>query len=511
MADAVRPLEPAAPLSWPYRVLRLFADVRPGEAGKALLLMSNLFLLLMAYYLMKPIREALLLSQAAPTTGLPFFQRILADTVSLKQYLGAVQAIAFIFVVKAFSRLSSRVPRQTLITRTTLAFILSIPAFYLLAVASVPQRTIGILFFVWIGVFNYFVPAQFWGFANDLYSEGVGKRTFPLIAIGASAGAVVGNRLGGIRTLLGTRWEYKIMLVAGAILLGCILMARYIHAREVRRARGAAPAGDAGAIERARVQEAPLKSGGAFKLVFRSRYLVAIAGMIGLLNFINATGEYILGNVQVKTSEAQVEREITRPAPTALPGAAKVDDVTPAERSEMMTESVHAGFMDYQFFASLVALFIQMFLVSRIFRWAGVGGALFVLPVFALFGYGALAMGATLALVRTVKSVENGIDYSLMNTTKAALFLVTTREEKYKAKAAIDTFFVRGGDTVSALVIFAGAALLSVPVERYALVNAVAVTAWIALCFVIVREYRRRKAAAEGAPAAAGSAAVSVP
>ena len=86
----------------------------------------------------------------------------------------------------------------------------------------------------------------------------------------------------------------------------------------------------------------------------------------------------------------------------------------------------------------------------------GVGGALLFLPIIALGGYGLISFGAFLILVKWVKAIENGTDYSLMNTTKAALFLITSREEKYKAKAAIDTFFVRGGDALAALCVFIG-------------------------------------------------------
>ena len=46
---------------------------------------------------------------------------------------------------------------------------------------------------------------------------------------------------------------------------------------------------------------------------------------------------------------------------------------------------------------------------------------------------------------------ENSLDYSLHNTLRGALFLPTTRAVKYKAKAAIDTFFFRMGDVIAGL------------------------------------------------------------
>jgi len=155
--------------------------------------------------------------------------------------------------------------------------------------------------------------------------------------------------------------------------------------------------------------------------------------------------------------------------------------------------------MDYQFLTNLIALFIQLFLVSRIFKWVGIGGALLFLPLIALGGYALISFGAVFVLVRWVKALENGTDYSLQNTTKAALFLVTKREEKYKAKAAIDTFFVRGGDTLSALAVFVGTRLLGLKIERYALLNVLVVIVLLVICLRIIKSYKTRKAAADAA------------
>ncbi len=155
--------------------------------------------------------------------------------------------------------------------------------------------------------------------------------------------------------------------------------------------------------------------------------------------------------------------------------------------------------MDYQFLTNLIALFIQLFLVSRIFKWVGIGGALLFLPLIALGGYALISFGAVFVLVRWVKALENGTDYSLQNTTKAALFLVTKREEKYKAKAAIDTFFVRGGDTLSALAVFVGTQLLGLKIERYALLNVLVVIVLLVICLRIIKSYKTRKAAADAA------------
>ncbi|MBN2198460.1 MAG: translocase [Candidatus Aminicenantes bacterium] len=437
-----------------YAFLRLFTDIRPGEAAKALLLTLNIFLLLLAYYLIKPVREALLLVDK--------------DAPRIKSYLSGAQAVLLVFVILGFSWLASKVSRHKLITWVTLFFVSNLAVFYVLHLAGVGAGVMGIVFFIWIGIFNLLVVAQFWGFANDLYAPETGKRIFPLIAFGATLGAVAGSRVA--KLIIGPLGLYNMMLLSGALLLACIVLAVFIHKREVAFSPGEEPP------ERA-AQTQPLKPGDGFSLVVKTRYLFFIALAILVYNFINTIGEYIISDVATRAGLAAVAQG----------------------KAESMGVFIGGFFSDYQFLTNTLALVIQLFLVSRIFKWLGVGGALFVLPFIALGGYAFISMGATLLLVKWVKSLENGTDYSLMNTTKAALFLVTPREEKYKAKAAIDTFFVRGGDALAALAVFVGTTFLGLSIERFAVLNIVFVLLWISLSLMIYKHYKLRRGRAESA------------
>jgi AAA family ATP:ADP antiporter len=445
-----------------YRFLRLFTDIRPGEALKALLLSLNLFLLFLAYYLIKPVREALLLLDK--------------DAPRIKSYLSGAQAVLLVFVILGFGLLASKVPRHKLITWVTLFFISNLAIFYFLHLAGVGAGTMGIIFFIWIGIFNLLVVAQFWGFANDLYTYEAGKRIFPLIAFGATLGAVVGSRIA--KLIIEPLGKFNMMLLSGGVLGVCILMAVLIHRREIRSPQSEGRPD-------AHLQEKPLKPGDGFSLVVKTRYLLYIALAILVYNFINTIGEYIISDVSTKA------------------GLAAFQKVAAGGQSQEAFMGVFIGkfFSDYQFLTNILALVIQLFLVSRIFRWLGVGGALFVLPFIALGGYGFISLGATLLLVKWVKSLENGTDYSLMNTVKAALFLVTSREEKYKAKAAIDTFFVRAGDALAALAVFVGTTFLAMKIEKFAILNIVFVLIWLFLAYLIMRQYKIKKTLQAAVPA----------
>src|SRR6185295_5423744 len=94
-----------------------------------------------------------------------------------------------------YSWFSSRVDRLKLIVGVILFFAVCIELFYLGAQVRVPY--LGVAFFVWIGIFNMAIIAQFWSYANDLYRRDAGERLFPIIAIGATAGSPIGALVAG--------------------------------------------------------------------------------------------------------------------------------------------------------------------------------------------------------------------------------------------------------------------------------------------------------------------------
>jgi AAA family ATP:ADP antiporter len=435
-------------------LLRLFTDVRPGESGTALLLTLNVFLLLTAYYVIKPVREALILAGGG---------------AEVKSYAAAGQAFLLLGAVPLYAALAGKMPRRRLINVVTLFFIACLVAFYLLARTSLP---LGVPFFLWVGIFNLMVVAQFWSFANDLYSTDEGKRLFPIVAFGASAGAVVGSLLAG--RLIAPLGVYQLLLVSGGLLGGALLLTNVVDRREGRRAKAARPSRDASAAKPA--DDGRLAAGGnAFQLVLRNRYLLLIALLMLFLNWVNTTGEYILG------------RTVAHAAAEAVATG----------RAGGLDEKAIIGKFYSDFFSvvNVAGLLLQLFVVSRVLKFAGVRVAILVLPVIALVGYGILAFVPILAAVRWAKTAENATDYSLQNTVRNVLFLPTTREEKYKAKQAIDSFFVRAGDVLSAGLVFAGTSLLHLRTQEFAMVNLALVVVWIVLAAMIGRQYGRLAAA----------------
>ncbi len=479
MADpglALPAINQAGPLD---RALRLFADVRSGEGTTAILLALNVFLLLATYYCIRPVREALILS----TTGGP----------ELKSYLAAGQAILLLGLVPAYGALADRLPRRRLLNTVTAFFIVCLAAFYALAQTDVP---IAVVFFLWVGIFNLMIVAQFWSFANDLYTKEQGERLFAIVAVGASLGAVLGARLAG--SLIPVLGLPQLLLVAAGILALAVVISNLVDARERARHESHLPAqlttaelpAATGEYQIQTVEDAkkltvslpgagPLSRRGTFKLVFGNRYLLLIALLIMLVNWVNTTGEYILGRTVVDAAKAAVGT-----------GAASG-----------LSESEYIGqfYSEFLFIVSIAALVLQLFVVSRLIKYVGVRVSVMVLPVLAFTGYAVLAFAPVLALVRLVKIAENATDYSIQNTVRNVLFLPTSRDEKYKAKQAIDSFFWRAGDVLSAALVFVGITLLGSGTTGFARANLVLACVWLLLALAVGREYARKSRLLESA------------
>jgi AAA family ATP:ADP antiporter len=436
-------------------LLGIFSDIHPGEGGRALLMLANVFLILVSYYVIKTVREPLILGSEVPE----FLHRLgIRGPAEVKTYASAGQAVVLMIFVPAYSWFASRVNRMKLIVGVTIFFAANIAAFAVSVGAAVPF--VGIAFYVWVGFFSLSIIAQFWSYANDIYTKDAGNRLFPVIGIGMTAGTPVGAWIAKQLFAAHVSVERMLYLAAALLLLTLVIYAVVNRNASVAREPSAptAPASDEG-----------LAGANGFALVFANPYIVLIVALLVVLNVVNTTGEYILSHLVVERAHELA--------------AASAGFDTNAYIGEF-----YAG---YFLWVNVIAVAVQAFVTSRLVKFFGLAGVLFALPLIALGAYGFIALGATLSIVRWAKTAENSTDYSVMNTARQLLWLPTTRAEKYKAKQAADSFFVRLGDLLAALVVFAGTAWISLDATGFALVNLCFVAVWLVLAFVLVRRNRQ--------------------
>lgn len=439
------------------RALNVVTEVRAGEGVTALLLTLNVFLLLSAYYFIKPVREGLIV--AMPGGKGPEY----------KSYLSGAISVSLLFAVPAYAWVASRVAKHKLVVGVTLFFASHLALFWVLSKIPAAEQNIGFVFFVWVGIFNMMIVAQFWAFANDLYTVEQGKRLFAVVGMGASIGSAVGAKATGFLLDTIKLGVYELLIVAGILLVGSAALTWLAYARESRRKRDAS-------------KEEPEKDrDGAFRMVLRHRYLILIAAFSLIFTWVNTNGEYML-SVLARDEAAE---------------AAKAADVAPDQIGAFAKGHVTSFYASFFLWVNVLSVLIQTFLVSRIVKFGGLRVAFFILPIICLVDAAAVfILPAAFALkelvvLRPGKIAENATDYSLNNTVRNMLWLPTTREMKYKGKQAVDTFFVRMGDVASAALVYLGASVLKLPVRGFALLNGGLILVWLVLAVGIIRHNRK--------------------
>ncbi len=448
------------------RFLRLFADVRPREGATSLILVANIFLILVAFYLVKPVREGwLAVTEIGDLTKL-----------EIKAYSAFAQSILLLGILPFYARLAAKLHRDDLILRVGILFGVLLFAFWLTQPGMLLGHTpvFGILFYLFVGIFSVTLVAQFWAFSSDIYGAARGARLFPLVAVGAALGATLGSWLGQKLVSLPQVDAFDLILVALVPLGMSLAFAMWTHRRGTY--------GDPSAWTTDRwEQPAAPESEGPYNLILKHRYLSATAVMIMVFTWVVTSGDNILfGIVQSTLSEDFAHLR---------------DD--PRAFSLAMQEATAAFYGDLYFWINLVTLVLQAFVVSRILNAGGMQALLYTTPFISLAAYASMAFVPILGLIKILKVAENSSTLSIHNTARHMLWLPTTKEMLYQAKPTVDTLFVRLGDGLAALTILIGTRMFNLSYVGFIVINILLVLVWIGLSTYLQREHKRWNQAAQ--------------
>jgi len=434
--------EQPLPLSPYERLLSLFTQIRAGEGRAIAWLCLNATVIMLAYYLLKPVREALILTEGG---------------AALRTYATGAQAMLLIAILPFYSMLFRMKEKSLLIQRVYFLLAIGLVVFFLLRQFGIQ---IGFPFFVFAGIVGVMATSQFWAFATDLLSVNAGQRLFGIIALGISVGGLLGAQLAKLLfPLLGPG---GLMLASAALFLGSLPLSR--------GASNSIPPGDRSRPPEPDPEPARFPLGG-LGMVFRDKYLVTLAALVLLLNWIATTGEYVMSDYVVDLA-------------MALP--------------EDQRQAMIAAFMGDLFaWITILSTGIQLLLVSRIIITFGVKIAVAIPP----FVFAGAFLGMTLLPmlwvmkwgVITIKS----LDYSLLNTTRNALLLPTSRAAKYEAKTAIDTFFFRCGDLAAAGTVYLGANILGWDHVEFLIFDTTGAVLMLAIAVIAGRAYARKVSESE--------------
>ena len=365
-------------------------DIRREEAAGVAWSFLYFFALLCAYYILRPVREAM--GVQAGVQNLP--------------WLFTATFLVMLLAVPVFGALTARWPRRIVLPAVYLFFIANLVGFWLAFRVDTWMTVAAPVFFVWLSVFNLYAVSVFWSFMVDLYSEPQSRRLFGYIAAGGTAGALTGPTL--TATLVSATGPAPLLLFSALLLGVCVLCI----ARLGRWARLTSH-------DTARATGAPLGGGvwDGFRAVLRSRYLLGICGYLFAYTVLS-TLLYV---------------ETARLVADAYP--------TVAGRTQL--------FAMLDLAVNGLTLFVQVFLTARLIRGLGVTATLALLPAFAVIGFALIGFFPVLAVVLVFGVLRRAGEFALSKPAREILFTVVPRDEKYKAKNFIDTVVYRGGDATS--------------------------------------------------------------
>jgi ATP:ADP antiporter, AAA family len=393
------------------------------------------FSLLCGYYIIRPVRDAL-----GITGGVENLQWLFTGTF-----------IVMLAAIPLFGWITSNYPRRKFVPYVYYFFISNLLLFFILLKLDINQVYIARAFFIWASVFNLFVVSVFWSFMADIYSNEQAKRLFPVIATGGTSGAIIGPLLtASLVTTVGT--SNLLLLSVGFLVMATVCIRKLGNWQEEIETPNETKNKSA---------SDEVMGGGIFdgvKLVLSSPYLLAICLFMVFLTTL-VTFLYF--------QQAEIVRD-----------------------SFASREERTAVFAVIDFVVNSLTLILQLFVTGRLLKKLGTAWTLALIPVLLMFGFLALGLYPSLAVIIVIQVIRRAGNYAIMRPAREVLYVVLNKEEKYKAKNFIDTVIYRGGDAVSAWA-YAGLQAIGLGITAIAFIAIPMTGIWVMIALYLGKQHQR--------------------
>jgi len=393
--------------------LKAIFTLQKSEVPLALLMFSYFFLVITSFWILKPIKKALFI-EYYDQTGFD----LLAWHLSAPQaeLLAKVLNMVVAFVaVMVFTWLVRRFRRQQLSFIFTGFFLLSYVAYSLLI--DTPGDLTVWSFYLFGDLFSTLMVATFFAFLNDSVTPEAAKRMYGLVGLGGVTGGVFGSMVvrGLIASVTPAIWLWICFGLGILILVVAFASGRLVDHQRPATPQEVTPTAADGTSTAVRGN--PALEGA--QLVFRSPYLLSIVGIVGLYEIVSTVLDFQFTST--------IAHYLTGPA-------------------------IGQQFSTVFLITNSVSLLVQLFLTSFVMTRFGLGVALLILPIATLVGSAGFMVVPVLWVGCLLNTVDNGFSYSINQSAKEALYVPTTPDEKYKAKAFIDMFVQRFAKAVAVAV-----------------------------------------------------------
>ena len=419
------------------RIFRGATRIEPEEARAALLSFSFLFLLMLAYNILKPVRDAM----APEWTDVE---------------LASLWTINFVFsaiAVSIYGYAVSRGKLQKVIPGVYAFFAFSFVAFYIGASSTQDGALINKAFYVWLSLFSLFHISVFWSLMSDIFTKQQAPRLFGFIASGACIGTIAGSAVAlALAKTIGT---LNLMLAAATILVMIVPMVAVL--RRATQPRGAPTS------EEQALSGNPFAG---FREFVRNRYLLGIGIFIFFYTFIGSFAYFELKNLM----------------------AANDRDTNTA---------IWAGI---NLAVNSITIVTAWFATSRITASFGVGKTLALVPVLVAAALLLVFVNPVLAVMVAGWVVLKAGNYAITRPGREMLYTNVSREDRFKTKQVIDIVVYRGGDVLSGWAFAFLTTTIGLGMAPVAVIGAGVALVWAGVGLGLGRKYDEAVALEAGAP-----------
>ena len=383
----------AAIVLWQMRV------VRRGERLFTLAMATYFFIIIIAYWLLKPIKKAVFIGYYK-VNSFSFFGNSL-DAAQVELLAKEANLFIAIFAVGVFSLLARIFRRERYAIIISLFYLTCLGYFYL-AIKTPSEFTVW-MFYLFGDLFVTTMVATFFSFLNDSFNPADARRAYGIIGVGGVLGGVIGSSAVALQGAGGTEQIIVWVIALVALLIGLELAAGRLIRSNLPPDLPPSIANNNGIRTRGNLFSGAL-------LTMQSPYLRHIAGLVLVYEVASVIMDY-----QFTSTVSSL--------------------VAPAE--------LKSYFASVYLFTNFVAIVVQVFLTGLMLMRFGICAALMVLPIMAFtssalfFAFPVLLWGSLL------NTADNAFAYSIQQTARESLYVVTSREEKYTAKAFIDVVVLR--------------------------------------------------------------------
>lgn len=416
------------------RIIRSAAMIEPRELKAVLVSFGFVFLMMAAWYMLRPVRDSLAANWSNTEISILW---------NIQFFLSAAAVMLFGLAVSKFLF-------KYLVQTVYVLFAVSFVALQIGSASLDDAVLVDKIFYVWASLFALFHLSVFWSFMADLFTKEQSKRLFAFIAVGASAGALVGPIAATILTLL--LGSQLLILVASLMLLVSIPAVYYLQYLKRAELGNDDVSVD---LEQYRIGGNPLAG---FRMFFTTPFLIGVAVFIALYTAIGSFAYF---------EQTNLLREYTEDQRTLI--------------LSLLSLTVN-----------ILVFVIGFFVTNRIVTRFGMPTTLAIMPAVMCAALLVLSIAPILAVLILMQIVRQAGNYGLTRPAREMLFTAISREGRFKAKSVVDVVMYRGTDAVWAIAFAALTDGLGFSLGAMAAIGAGIAAVWVVTAVVLGKAFQSR-------------------